>query len=125
MKTTIRFGALLVALAFTIGACGGSDMDSTSSGDGASDPAAITVVGKDNIFEPEAVEVPEGEEVTIEFKNEGEVTHTFTVPGLDVDTGNIAPGDSTTVTLTADSDTEFVCTIHVDSDDMAGELTVE
>jgi plastocyanin len=114
----------------TLGACGGSDAPSDSSassgGEGGGGGAQVTLSAIDNEFEPTELTVPGGGEVTVEFTNNGETVHTFTSEELGFDSGNVEPGDSTTVTFTApDGDTEFVCTLHAESDDMVGTIGVE
>ncbi len=112
-----------------LGACGGSETPSDSSasgGGGANGGAQVTLSAVDNEFEPADLAVPGGGEVTVEFTNNGETVHTFTSEELGFDSGNVLPGDSKTVTFTApDGDTQFVCTLHAESDDMVGTIVVE
>ena len=123
--------ASVAVLSLTGAACGGSDegtSETTSSGSedgGNAGGETISVVALDNEFDPTSIEVPSDGEVTIEFTNEGAAPHTFTVPGSDVDTGTVEAGQSATVTLSAEDGTEFVCTIHLESDDMKGEIASE
>ena len=124
--------ASVAVLALTGAACGGSDegtSETTSSGSedagSGSGGDSISVVAQDNEFDPTSIAVPSDGEVTIEFTNEGAAPHTFTVPGSDVDTGTVDPGESATVTLSGEDGTEFVCTIHLESDDMKGEIASE
>ncbi len=114
----------------TLGACGGTGTPSGSSassgGGGGGSGAQVTLSSIDNEFEPTDLTVPGGGEVTVEFTNNGETVHTFTSEELGFDTGNVEPGDSKTVTFTApEGDTEFVCTLHAESDDMVGTIVVE
>ena len=127
---SVKLVALSVVALFALGACGGDSETETSSDSGSSSGGgsgdAVALVAVDNAFEPTELEVPGGEEVTVEFTNEGETTHTFTSEELGVDTGNIDAGASQTVTFTApDGDTEFVCTIHEGTDDMVGTIVVK
>ena len=130
-----RAGALLCCVFLLLGACGGDDgedqatdtpsveePESSDVGDDAS--GELTVSAKDNFFEPTAVSVPAGEEVTIEFTNDGKAPHTFTSSELDVDSGTVKPGDSTTLTFAApDASTQFACSIHGAS--MSGQIVPE
>jgi len=113
----------------TLGACGGSETPSDSSASsegGGGGGAQVTLSAIDNEFEPTDLTVPGGGEVTVEFTNDGETVHTFTSEELGFDSGGVEPGDSKTVTFMApDGDTEFVCTIHAQSDDMVGTIVVE
>lgn len=122
-KTT---AALAIVAALSLSACGGSD-DAAESGSasGSADAAGSTIElsGIDNEFEPTELEVVAGEEITVNFTNDGETVHTFTSDELGFDTGNVEGGDSKTVTFTApEEEVEFVCTIHADSDDMVGTI---
>jgi len=44
-----------------------------------------------------------GQAVSIQFKNEGTMEHTFTIPLMHVDTGGLLPGNSKQITFTAPS----------------------
>ena len=131
MKMT---ASLFAVAALGLTACGGSSEsdEGTKSASGSEAPAAggggttIELSAIDNEFEPTDLEVKAGEEVTVNFTNDGETVHTFTSDELGFDSGNIDAGDSKTVTFTApDSDTEFVCTIHLESDDMVGTISIK
>ncbi len=128
-KTTgIKALALGSFALVTLGACGGSGTasDSSASSGNGGGGAQVTLSGIDNEFEPTDLTVPGGGEVTVEFTNNGETVHTFTSEELGFDTGNVLSGESKTVTFTApDGETEFVCTIHAESDDMVGTIVVE
>ncbi len=113
-KTVALCAVALLGLA----ACGGDEGASEPTGGTA--PAAgggggeqVTLSAVDNAFEPAELEVTSGEEVTVEFTNDGETAHTFTSEELGIDTGGVDPGQSETVTFTApDGETEFICEIH-------------
>lgn len=125
IRTRTLFLSGITALALTGAACGGSEEPTSAGATGEATGPSIQVSAQDNEFDPTSVEVPKGQDVTIELTNDGDAPHTFTVPGTDADTGTVDPGESATVTLNVDSDTEFVCTIHAESDDMKGQLTVK
>ena len=73
----------------------------------------VTLVAGDNFFRPTALDLRADSRIELEFTNRGQEPHTFTIRDLDVDTGSVDPGDSTSVTFVAPQDpTEFVCTIH-------------
>ncbi len=120
--------ALFAVAALSLSACGGGSGDeaaeTTSGGGGGSGGSEISLSAVDNEFEPTTLEVPAGEEVTVNFTNDGETVHTFTSDELEFDSGNVEGGDSKTVTFTApDGEVEFVCTIHAESDDMVGTIS--
>ncbi|MDQ4143360.1 MAG: cupredoxin domain-containing protein [Actinomycetota bacterium] len=116
----------LFALAGCSGDSGAASSEQSDTGSSSAGGDAVSLVAVDNDFEPTDLEVPAGQEVTVEFTNDGEAPHTFTSEELGVDTGTIDSGESKTVTFMApESDTEFVCTIHAESDDMVGTIGVK
>lgn len=112
-----------LAVLLVIGACSnGSEPAAGSGSTGGGDPtASITAV--DNAFEPTELELAAGEEVTVEFSNDGETTHTFTSEELGFDSESVEPGATAEVTFTVpEEDTTFICVIHEQSDDMVGTI---
>ena len=112
-----------LAVLLVTGACssGSEPAAENSTGGGGETTASITAV--DNAFEPADLDLPAGEEVTIEFTNDGDAAHTFTSEDLGFDSGSVEPGASTEVTFTVpDEDTPFICVIHEGSDDMVGTI---
>lgn len=74
---------------------------------------AVQLVAEDSAFVPSTLELPAGDEVTIEVTNDDTIPHDFTIESIDLSTGVIEAGDVTTVTFTVpDSETEFLCTLH-------------
>ncbi|MGQ0680659.1 MAG: cupredoxin domain-containing protein [Actinomycetota bacterium] len=114
-----RYMAAAAASLFVVGAaCGGGGGE--AGGDGGS---TVEVSATDSVFSPTNVSVPSGE-VTLRFVNNGTLQHNLTIDSLGVDSGIIEPGDSKEVSFTApDGATEFICTIHLASDDMKGTIT--
>jgi plastocyanin len=111
-------GVALVAVALIFGACGGDD--DGGGGDGGSE--TLDVTARDFEFADTSPSVPAGE-VEVQFTNEGEAEHSFTVEDLDVEV-EAEGGESATTTFTAEAGTyEFHCEYHPDQ--MTGELTVE
>lgn len=118
---------ILVSLVAAVG-LGACAMDSEPAED--SSPTAATasasISAVDNEFEPTELQLTPGEEVTVEFTNDGETAHTFTSEELGFDTGTVDAGDSAEVTFTApEDDTTFVCTIHEASHDMVGTIVAK
>lgn len=74
----------------------------------------------DNAFQPENITVEQGD--TLVFVNDGDNSHTVTVPGLDVDQ-EVAPGESVTVEADEAGTYELVCRFHEPV--MTGTITVE
>ena len=128
-----RFLLLLLIASLSLVGCGGDDDNATDEPNvpESSEPAdgggggSIQLGASDNQFSPAQLEVPSGEEITVEFSNNGENPHTFTIDGTDVDTGSVSAGESTTITIgPLDANTPFKCNIH-GATGMTGELVVE
>lgn len=104
----------LLGLALAGAACGYGPRD--ASGDVADGPAAsdaIQVVAFDNNFDPSAVEVEAGTEVSIEVTNKGDTPHNFVIDGLDLSTGTIDAGEVVTASFTVpEGGVQFECTFH-------------
>lgn len=119
-----------------IAACGGEEE---------SEPESVTfdIVGLDEfVYDPDSLTVSEGSEVTVNFKNDGVLEHnwlliserTDPVEASEADamsgatTGEIAAGESTTITFSAPpkGTYTYVCTVagHAEAG-MLGTLVVE
>lgn len=108
--------ASLAAAGLMLAGCGGSGK-AVKAASPSEEPAGerVTVVSRDNRFEPAALTKPAGTRVTVVLDNEGVLPHTFTIKGLDADTGIVNAGDTRAVTFTVPSEpAEFVCTIHLE-----------
>lgn len=130
MKSTRarRMTMLGIAAAFLLGACTAADQTGGATGatDAQDADASVMLSALDNRFQPKLLALPAGKTVTVEFTNDGDTAHTFTSEALGVDTGIVDPGESVSVTLNApDGPTTFICSIHVDTDDMVGEIVPE
>lgn len=101
---------LLTALvALVLAACSGEA--ATGDGAGADDGGPITVVMDDMSFEPDAIEVPAGETVTIELVNEGAIEHDL-VFDEDAEGDRVPAGASRTMELGPfESDTVGWCSV--------------
>lgn len=121
----MRLIIVSIAAAVVLGACSGASEPAGDSSQNA--PAASSSISAvDNEFEPTELQLKAGEEVTVEFTNDGETPHTFTSEELGFDTGTVEAGDTAEVTFTApEEETTFVCTIHEASDDMVGTIVAE
>jgi plastocyanin len=128
-------------LVLGLAACGGGGDDSDSNGD-ATAPGAngddngatgepITILLKDNLFEPKDITVPVNTEVEITVENEGIAVHNMHVLSKDKEGKDFSsdalvnPGGSSTFTVKfANTGTyDFQCDYHLP--DMAGTITVE
>lgn len=100
-------------LAILLSACGLGEQRSGDVRPGPAGAGATRVVMKDEVFQPDVLEVPAGSPVTIEVRNAGQENHNFTIDDLDVSTGPMHAGDVMTVTFTPpNGTTEFRCTWH-------------
>ena len=113
-----RAVVLAVVALLAMAGCGNGD----SQGDEASGDV-FEVSAQDFEFDPAELEVPEGD-VTVRFTNNGTVAHTFTLEENEsVDTGNVEPGDSKTITFEGPTEeADYICTIHYESNDMEGKI---
>ena len=120
----MRLTFVSIAAVFVLGACsGGAEQPTEPSSSSQGGNSSTSLGAVDNAFEPTELELTPGKEVTVEFINDGQTTHTFTSEELGFDTGNVEPGATAEVTFTApDQETSFVCTIHEGSDDMVGTI---
>jgi plastocyanin len=78
--------------------------------------ATIELEADNYYFNPTFVKASPGEKITVEFKNEGNTTHTFTSDSLGADK-QLAPDKSTKFTVTVPSSGtafQFHCSIHED-----------
>ena len=122
----LRLAAGVFATALVFAACGGGDEEPAASGDGAcggEGGTALSLESADFKFAPDQLSAPAGEQVTVEFTNQDDAPHTFTVQDLDCDTGSVESGQSATLSFTMpEEETGFICTIHPD---MTGTLKPE
>jgi plastocyanin len=129
---------VVAGLALVLTACGG---DEPGTGDGTAGASEIEAVATDFSFTPSAWTVREGDEVTLTFRNEGDVLHEWviitkdnTVDATDSFTEQLVlweveaePGTTATETFTAPAAGSYqvICAIegHLESG-MEGRLTV-
>jgi nitrite reductase (NO-forming) len=110
LRAVITVTALGVALA----ACGNSSdpVGKVASGPATGDAAKIQAVDGDR-FTPATLELPVGEQVTIEITNADDRAHDFAIEAANLNTGTIEAGAVATATFTVpEGTTEFVCTFH-------------
>lgn len=124
--------AAVTALALGLAACGGDDEPTTAepatpeATAEAPDEGPPPVAMVDNNFGPSMLTVAGGQEVTIDLRNNGQNSHTFTIDELGVDTGIVEPGEeaSATFAVPESGEIEFYCTVH-GREVMSGTITVE
>lgn len=91
-----------------------------------SEAGAIEIKLLDIRYDPTELTIPADTDVTITLANDGAAPHTFNIDELDIHSGEIAPGDSTTVTINAAAgEYEYYCSVpgHKEAG-MVGTLTV-
>ena len=141
MKKTLLL-LLLPLTALVLAACGGGG-EAASESD-SSGPVLVreTVLAEDSfVFDPDAMTVPTGANVTISLENEGTLEHSWVLVDGDLDplevtdadaingasSGNVAGGDSARFSFEAQApgDYQYVCTIagHAEGG-MVGTFTV-
>jgi plastocyanin len=91
----------------------------TSASGDAQNPSGKLVDMVDNAYEPVAIEVTAGEQVT--WSNIGVLPHTVTARDESFDSGFVMPGEQWTTSFTEPGTFEYFCTIHPE---MVGTLTV-
>jgi glucose/arabinose dehydrogenase/uncharacterized cupredoxin-like copper-binding protein len=84
----------------------------------AATPGASPVAGGQTIdlvdiaFQPNELTIPAGQDVTITLDNKGNLPHSFDIDALGIDSGEIQPGSSGTVTINAKAgDYQFYCKV--------------
>ena len=116
-----KIGIALVAVLALTAACGGNDGgEAAPSGEGAAAQEAVALSASDMAFSPPTLEAPAGG--SIEFVNDDDAKHSFTVEEAGIDTDADA-GASATVDL-GDAEPgsyDFVCKYHPD---MKGTLEI-
>ena len=112
-RTLLRGLALVAVLALAAGCNNGDGEVTQPPVDPTPEEDTFGIALVDNNFAPSRFEVPAGEEITVQVRNNGQNPHTFTIRDLDVDTGTLAAGDTAEETLTVpDEPVEIVCLIH-------------
>jgi len=89
---------------------------------------SFTVTGTEFAFSPKTLTVNKGDTVKIVFTNDGKYPHNFMITELNVKGKTISPGESDTVTFTADKAGTFTyfCSIPTHKDKgMTGTITVQ
>ncbi|MGH3577483.1 MAG: cupredoxin domain-containing protein [Mycobacterium sp.] len=113
----------MLTLGLLMAACssGGSGSSTTAPAGGGTHPAGSqTITIKNFAFSPKTITVAAGTTVTV--TNNDQVAHTLTARSGGFDTGDIAPGQSKTITApNTPGNYAYYCTIH---QYMSGQLTV-
>jgi len=138
--TAARFGLVLALAAAVVGgvACSSDDGDkgtknsSSSSASGAVDASGnITIVGKDNVYEPKQFTGPANQKITVKLDNQGAAIHNFAVKDQKGPDGNdigalalINAKQTGTVEFTLPAGSyDFYCTVH--PVEMTGKFTLQ
>ncbi len=135
----MRIGLWIVAVtlvAALAAGCGGKQAEQPSQPTAAATPAGapagkaeITIIGKDNVYEPATVTIKAGQEVEIDFKNTGTTVHNIIVQSKD----QVGQDFNSDIAVNAGQESKFkvkidkpgtykmTCTYHPE---MTGELKV-
>ena len=115
-KERARSSLVLVAAvlaAVTLVACSPSSEAKGDVGKGEASDASVELTIDDGSFDPDTIQLPAGEEVTVQLTNEDGAPHDFAVETLDINTGTIESRKSAYATFVMpDEPIEFVCTFH-------------
>lgn len=108
-RSSGRRAALAAVLVTTaaLGACGSSDEPASSSGASVDGPSLAI---KDFRFQPHPLVVPAG--TRVEVANDDDAAHTATAEDKSFDTGNLAAGAKTEITLSTAGEISYICSIH-------------
>jgi plastocyanin len=112
-RTLARVVAVM-ALGVALAACGNSSdpLGNVAARAATGDAVKIEAVDGDR-FTPATLELPAGEEVTIEITNTDDRAHDLAVEAAGLNTGTIEGGAVATATFTVpEGITQFVCTFH-------------
>jgi plastocyanin len=110
LRAVITVTALGVALA----ACSNSsDPVGNVAAGPATGPAAKIQAADGNHFTPKTLNLPAGEQVTIQITNSDDTAHDFAIEAAGLNTGTIQAGAVATATFTVpEGTTKFKCTFH-------------
>lgn len=103
------------------------EQEETASGPG---PKVVDISGTEYDFSPSEIQVEKGQEVTVNFTNEGDVGHDLVIPELDRGTSVISSGETESFSFTAPKsgtlNLDFECSVpgHAKAG-MVGEVDVE
>lgn len=120
VSTKLRLAVASVGVLLLFGACGGG-------GEEASEPAVaqeVELEAYDFYFEETAFTFDLGDQVTVDFVNAGEATHSFTADELDIDV-EAPSGESTEITFSVPDQPgvfDFFCKYHPDQ--MSGTISI-
>jgi plastocyanin len=105
-------------------ACGGDDEAGVDGNANASSPQIVEMTVKDFKFVPPKLRGTVGAPIEITLKNNGRVSHTFTIDEFNVDT-EVAAGEKTTLTVLPSEPGEFnyYCRFH-EGRGMRGAITM-
>jgi plastocyanin/mono/diheme cytochrome c family protein len=94
-------------------ATGGNPTPTPSSSGGGGEPTtAVEVDMVDIAFEPKEITIAANTDVTVTLVNKGAGAHTFDIDALNVNSGDVPAGETTTVTINAAPGTyEYYCAI--------------
>lgn len=95
------------------GASSNINATNTNSQQDSSQDTEISMQLDEYSFSPNTITIQEGDTITLRLSNIGNMEHDFVIDALDIDSGTLDPGDSTTITITGSQagTFEFYCSI--------------
>src|SRR4029453_14897930 len=114
MRRILARVVAVTALGVALAACSNSSDPVGNVAAGPATGAAAKVQAVDgNRFTPASLELPAGEQVTIQVTNSDDAAHDFAVEAAGLNTGTIQGGAVATATFTVpEGTTKFKCTFH-------------
>jgi plastocyanin len=113
-RWALRAAIAVTALGVALAACSNSSdpVGNVAAGPATRDAAKIEAADGDR-FTPATLELPPGEEVTIQITNTDDRAHDFAIEAANLNTGTIEGGAVATATFTVpEGPTKFECTFH-------------
>jgi plastocyanin len=113
-RWALRAAITVTALGVALAACSNSSdpVGKVAAGPATRDAAKIEAADGDR-FTPATLELPPGEEVTIQITNTDDRAHDFAIEAANLNTGTIEGGAVATATFTVpEGPTKFGCTFH-------------
>ena len=107
--------AVAIPAVLALVSCSPSSEAKGDVGKGEAQSASVEITMNDDSFDPDTIQLPAGEEVTVQLTNEDGMPHDFAIETLDINTGTIDTDASAYATFVMPEEPiEFVCTFHSD-----------
>lgn len=117
MKRFALFLSVGLVAILALAACGGDDDNGNGDDNGGGDGTSLSMEMGEMYFDPDSIDASPGDEVSIDFNNEGTMLHDFTIDDLGGERIHVevasGESDSTSFTIPDDAsgEIEFYCTV--------------